>query len=138
MPLFTDTITIISQVSADKWLWDTFCFETAEIGGYQVVTIKGVQWSDKVEKTNHNGIVSLKKYANITFPQGVYEHINFDMLDEEMSIFFGEPEVDIRDEKGHRISDFLEKYPKSGLIMAVNDNTNRSFLKNVKVVVACG
>ena len=138
MALFTDTITIITQVPADEWLWDTFCFEISEIGGYQIVVIEGVQWSDKTEKVIQNGIVSLNKYASVTFPEGVYEHINFEMTDEEMSIFFGKVVADIRDEKGYRVSDLLKKYSKSGLIKSVNDNTNRTFLKNIKVVVGYG
>ena len=40
------------------------------------------------------------------------------------------------DVKGQRISDLRKKYPKSGLIQSVNDNSGRNFLKNIKVVVA--
>ena len=41
----------------------------------------------------------------------------------------------IEDVIGKRVSDLLEKYPKSGLIKAVNDNSNRTMLPNVKVVL---
>ena len=133
--LFTDTVTVITRVPAENWLWDTFAFEISEIGGYQLVSIGGVQWSAKEEKVNNNGRVSIRKYAAVTFPKGVYENINFDLLDEEFSIFYGHmTEVPV-DEKGKRLSDLLGKYPKSGLVKSVNDNSNRTMLPHVKVVL---
>ena len=55
---------------------------------------------------------------------------------EEDGIVFGAVEEVVTGEKGSRLSDLMKKYPKSGLIKSVNDNSNRDFLKNIKVVVA--
>ena len=49
---------------------------------------------------------------------------------------YGAVEDVVEDAKGKRISDLMKKYPKSGIIQSVNDNSNRDFGKNVKVVVA--
>lgn len=133
--LFTDTVTVITTVPLEEWLWDTFSFETGEIGGYQVVIIDGVQWSDKKNRINDNGKVSIERYATVTFPKKVYEHINFEKLDEETSVFFGRMEEEIADVKGKRLSDLLQRYPKSGIVKTVNDNSNRYMLPNVKVVL---
>jgi hypothetical protein len=133
--LFTDTVTVITLVPLDEWLWDTFSFETSEIGGYQVVIIPGVQWSDERNRTNADGKVSIESNATITFPKEVYKHVNFERIDEETSVFFGRMEEEISDVKGHRLSDLLKRYPKSGIVKMVKDNTNRYMLPNVKVVL---
>ena len=136
MAMVTDTITIVTTVPTEKWLWDQFCFERSEIGGYQVVTVSGVQWKSKIERVNENGVVKFIKYASITLPEGVYENFIFDMLDESMAVFLGTLDEDLRDEKGYRVSDYLKKYQKSGLIRSISDNSNRDYLKHVKVVVS--
>ena len=133
--LFTDTITVITRVPLEEWLWDTFYFESSEIGGYQVVIIEGVQWSDRKNRVNSDGKVSVERYATVTFPRNTYEYINFEKMDEEMSIFFGRMEEEIVDVKGKRLSDWLQKYPKSGIVKTINDNSNRAMLPNIKVVL---
>ena len=135
MALFTDVVTIITKVPLNKWLWDFFSFETSEFGGYQFVVMRGVQWSEVLKRVNSNGVVAVHRELTVTFPQDVYKYINFDIFDEEMSIFLGEIKEEIADEKGKRLSDLLRKYPKSGLVKLVRDNSNRDFLKHVKVVV---
>lgn len=49
---------------------------------------------------------------------------------------YGSIEDVVEDVKGSRISDLMKKYPKSGLVKSVNDNSNRDMLPNIKVVVA--
>lgn len=120
MALFTDTVTIYNKISDSEW---------------KRTVVSGVQWSDKTEKKNESGQISVAKYASVTFPQGIFEGLTLNSASEEDCIVFGAIEDVVRDVKGQRISDLLEKYPKSGLIKSVNDNTNRSFLKNIKVVI---
>lgn len=98
--------------------------------------MEGVQWSDKTEKQNNNGKISIARYASITFPEGTYEGLLLNTSNEEDCIVFGAVEDVVEGVKGKRISDLMKKYQKSGLIKSVNDNTNREFLKNIKVVVA--
>ena len=116
--LFTDTVTIY-QKKAD---------------GYSRTVVEGCQWSDKLEKTGANGAISIAAYAQITFPEGTYEGIDLNFTEED-GIVYGAVEDEIEDLKGKRLSDVLKKYPKSGLIKSLNDNSNRTYLKNVKVVV---
>ena len=120
MALFTDTVTLYNKISATEW---------------KRTVINGVQWTDKAEKQNDSGKISVARYASITFPYPAYEGLEFNSANEEDCIIFGAVEDIVADVKGQRISDLLEKYPKSGLIKSVNDNTNRSFLKNMKVVI---
>ena len=49
---------------------------------------------------------------------------------------YGAVEDVVEDVKGKRISDLMKRYPKSGMIQSINDNSNRDFCKNIKVVVA--
>lgn len=91
-------------------------------------------WSDRTEKENANGMISIARYVNITFPEGTYEGVVL-KASEEDAIVYGEVDDEVTAQRGHRLSDLLEKYPKSGRIKSVNDNTNRAFLKNIKVVV---
>ena len=124
MALFTDTVTIYHKTvvnSADSWV---------------KTVVHGVQWSDKTDKRAENGKISIAKYAQITFPQGTYDGITLDASNEEDAIFFGEITDVITDERGHRLSDLLKAYPRSGRIQSVNDNSNRDYLPNIKVVVA--
>lgn len=95
-----------------------------------------MQWSDKTDKRAENGKISIAKYTQITFPQGTYDGITLDASNEEDAIFFGEITDVITDERGHRLSDLLKVYRRSGRIQSVNDNTNRDYLPNIKVVVA--
>lgn len=120
MSLFTDTVTIYNKISDIEW---------------KRTVVEGVQWTDKTEKKNDNGKISIARYASVTFPQGTFEELTLDSANEEDCIVFGEVEDVVEDVKGRRIFDLLRKYPKSGLIKSVNDNSNRDFLPNVKVVV---
>ena len=121
MATFTDTITIYNKITDSEW--------------YRTV-VEGVQWSDKTEKKNENGKISVVKYASITFPEGCYDGLTLDAAREEDCIVFGAVEDVVTDTKCSRISDLIKKYPRAGRIKAVNDNSNRKFLKSIKVVVA--
>lgn len=121
MALFTDAVTIYNKISDTEW---------------KRTVVEGVQWADKTEKQNNNGKLSIVRYASLTFPEGTYDGLVLDSSNENDYIVFGAVEDVIEDIKGSRISDLREKYPKSGYIQSVNDNTNRSFLKNIKVVVS--
>ena len=121
MALFTDTVTIYNKISDTEW---------------KRTVVDGVQWSDKTEKQNNNGKISVARYVSVTFPEGTYENLSLNSSNEEDCIIFGEVNDDVADLKGKRISDLIKKYPKSGLIKSVNDNSNRDTLKNIKVVVA--
>lgn len=119
--MFTDTITLYNKISDSEW---------------KRTVVEGVQWSDKSDKQNNSGKISVAKYVSITFPEGTYEGLVLNAGNEEDCIIYGAAEDVITGEKGNRVSDLLEKYPKSGRIQSVNDNNNRDFLKNIKVVVA--
>lgn len=121
MALFTDTVTIYNKISDSEW---------------KRTVVDGVQWSDKTEKKNENGKISIARYASVTFPEGAYEGLVLNSSNEEDCIVYGTVEDAVEDVKGKRISDLLKKYPKSGIIQSVNDNSNRDFCKNIKVVVA--
>lgn len=121
MPLFTDTVTIYNKISDSEW---------------KRTVIKGVQWSCKTDKQNNNGKISVARYASITFPEGTYDGLTLSSSNEEDCIVFGVVEDTVNGAKGQRISDLMKRYPKSGLIKSVNDNSNRDMLKNIKVVVA--
>lgn len=121
MALFTDTVTIYNKISDSEW---------------KRTVVSGVQWSDKTEKKNENGKISIARYASVTFPEGTYEGLTLKSSNEEDCIVYGTVEDVVEDAKGKRISDLMKKYPKSGIIQSVNDNSNRDFGKNVKVVVA--
>ena len=119
--MFTDTITIYNKLSASEW---------------KVTIVKGVQWSDKSDKQNNSGKISIAKYAQVTFPEGTYEGLVLNAGNDEDCIVYGEVDDVITGEKGNRVSDLLVRHPKSGRIQSVNDNSNREFLKNIKVVIA--
>lgn len=121
MALFTDTVTIYNKISETEW---------------KRTVVEGVQWTDKTEKKVENGKISVARYASVTFPEGTYDGLVFDSSNEEDCIVFGSVDDAVKDTKGSRISDLMKKYPKSGLIQSVNDNSNRDFCKNIKVVVA--
>lgn len=129
MGLFNDTVTIFNK-RIDTSIYDE------EITVWDKTVVDGVQWSDKDEKNENAGRVSVGHYANITFPEGKYEGLILNASNTEDAIFYGKIDAVIKDIKGQRISDLMGQYPKSGRIKSVNDNTNRDFLKNIKVVVA--
>lgn len=120
MSLFTDTVTLYNKISATEW---------------KRTVVKGVQWSDKNEKKVVDGVLSVGCYASVTFPEGTFDGLALNPANEEDCIVKGAVEDVVEDVKGKRISDLLEKYLKSGLLKSVNDNSNRAFLKNIKVVV---
>lgn len=119
--MFTDTITLYNKISDTEW---------------KRTVVEGVQWSDKSDKQNNGGKISIVKYVQITFPEGTYEGLELNVGNEEDCIIYGEVEDVITGEKGNRVSDLLMRYPKSGRIQSVNDNSNRDLLKNIKVVIA--
>ena len=121
MALFTDDVTIYNKVSDTEW---------------KRTVVNGVQWSDKTEKQNVNGKISVVRYASITFPKGTYDGLMLDASREEDCIVCGVVEDVVTGEKGNRISDLMKKYPKSGKLKSVNDNSQRRRLQSVKVVVA--
>lgn len=121
MSMFTDTITLFHKLCNGEW---------------DVIVVEGVQWADKAEKKNESGKLSVVRYAQITFPEGTYDGLPLFPQNSEDCIVYGSVDDRVSDVKGHRISDLMKKYQKSGLIQSVNDNSNRDFLKNIKVVVA--
>ena len=120
MALFTDTVTIYNKTSDTEW---------------KRTVVEGVQWSEKTDRTNADGKISVAPYISVTFPQETYENLVLDASNEEDCIVFGVIEDEITGEKGNRVSDLMEKYPRSGYIRSVNDNSNRMMLPNVKVVL---
>lgn len=120
MAIFTDTITLYNKISDAEW---------------KRTVVNGVQWSDKTEKKNDNGKLSVVRYVQITFPEGTYENLLLDSSRSEDCVVYGAVQDEITGEKGSRLSDLMKKYSKSGLIKSVNDNSNRDYLKNIKVVV---
>lgn len=120
MALFTDTVTVYHKVSDTEW---------------QRTVVKGVQWSDKNERKNTDGVISAARYVSVTFPRGTYEALALQSAGEEDCIVYGSVADEVNGDRGKRISDLREKYPKSGLIKAVDDNSGRNRLKNVKVVL---
>lgn len=120
MAVFTDTVTVYNKISDEEW---------------KRTVVKGVQWAEKTEKQNNNGKISVARYTSVTFPEGTYAGLILDASCEEDCIVFGCVMDSVTGEKGHRVSDLLKKYPKSGIIKSVNDNSTRRFLKNIKVVL---
>lgn len=118
--LFTDTVTIYNKIDDGTW---------------KRTVVEGVQWSDHTDRANENGKVSVVHSTSVTFPKPTYEGLVLDSSNEEDCIVYGPVEDVIEDVKGKRVSDLLAKYPKSGLIKAVNDNSNRTMLPNIKVVL---
>lgn len=117
MPLFTDTVTVYSKISEAEW---------------RRTVVEGVQWTDKVEKKNVDGVLSVIKYASVTFPEGTYEELELKIGD---CIVLGIVSDEINEVRGTRVGDLRKKYPDSGIIQAIRNNTRRTFLKNTKVVL---
>ena len=120
MAVFTDTVTIYNKISDMEW---------------KRTVVEGVQWSDKVDKKNADGVIDVARYASVTFPEGTYEGLVLNSYNNEDCIVYGTVEDVVGGNRGTRLSDLLEKYPRSGIIQSVNDNSNRTFLKNIKVAV---
>ena len=118
--LFTDTVTVYNKLEDGTW---------------KRTVVEDVQWSDHTDRANENGKVSVAHSASVTFPKPTYEGLVLDSSNEEDCIVYGSVEDVIEDVKGRRISDLLRKYPKSGLVKAVNDNSGRTMLPNIKVVL---
>ena len=124
MGLFNDTVTIFNKrMNKETAVWDK-------------TVVNGVQWSDTDQKNENGGRISVGHYVNITFPEGTYDGLILNAANEEDAIFYGKIDAVIEDIKGHRITDIMKQYPKSGRIKSVNDKSNRDFLKNIKVVIA--
>lgn len=124
MGLFSDTVTIFNKrMNGETAVWDK-------------TVVNGVQWSDSDQKNENSGRISVGHYVNITFPEGTYDGLILNAENEEDAIFYGKIDAVIEDIKGHRITDIMKQYPKSGRIKSVNDNSNRDLLKNIKVVIA--
>lgn len=119
MALFTDTVTIYKK-SGSTWTR---------------TVVPGVQWSDVTDKSLMTGRLTTSKSATITFPEEVLGLIDLSTFCEEDAIFYGEITGTPTSTSGSRLSDFLKAHKKSGIIRSVNDNSNRDFLKNIKVVV---
>ena len=106
MALFTDAVTIYNK-STSSWIR---------------TVVEGVQWSDKADRLNNNGRVKVDPHATITFPEGTYEGLKLDAREDEDAILYG------------IVPDMLKRN-KGGIIQSVNDNSNRDYLKNIKVTV---
>lgn len=130
--LFTDTVTVYHKR-----------IETNTQDGIQVTTsiwdrnvVEGVQWSEQdTKEVSGSGIITVAHYISVTFPRGTYEGLQMDPRNEEDVIVYGVCEEEITEAKGHRVADILARY-KAGRIKSVNDNSNRTRLKNIKVVIA--
>lgn len=120
MALFTDTVTL---------------FQKKNDGSYKRTVVDGVMWVDTVEKNLVTGKLVVAKSISVTFPEETLDLIDLSTYSEEDAIFFGAIVAEISGEKGQRLSDLMRVNPKSGIIRSVNDNSNRDFLKNIKVVV---
>jgi hypothetical protein len=107
-------------------------FKKQPDGSFTRRVVGGVQWSDKDEVINADGRVNVAKYVSVTFFAGTFEGLDLTSLSNEDALFYGD--IDDRVTDG-RISTLLKKHPKSGLIKSVKDNSNRNYLKNIKVVL---
>ena len=120
MALFTDTVTVYNKISDTEW---------------KRTVVEGVQWSEKNEKQNADGVISAARYVSVTFPEGTYEDITLSTSNEEDCIVYGAVEDVVSSSRGSRISDLMEKYQRSGRIKSVNDNSKRDYLKHIEVVL---
>lgn len=108
-------------------------FKKQPDGSFTRHIVDGVQWSDKYGVTNVNGRVSVSTYVEVTFFNHTYYGLDLPKFSEEDAVFYGIVNDKVVDGK---ISTLLRTYPRSGVIKSVNDNTNRRFLQNIKVVLA--
>lgn len=107
-------------------------FKKRPDGTFTRLVVNGVQWSDKDEVVNPDGRVNVAKYISVTFFAGTFENLGLTNFSSEDAIFYGIVEDELADA---RISTLLKKYPRSGVIKSVKDNSNRDYLKNIKVVL---
>lgn len=117
MALFTDTVTVYNRISDTEW---------------RRTIVEGVQWTDKIEKKNTDGVLTVVQYVSVTFPEGTYENLEINASD---AIILGEITDEVGENRGERIGDLLKKYPDSGTVRSVKNNSRRTYLKNVKVVL---
>ena len=117
MALFTDTVTIYNKTTS-SWMR---------------TVVNGVQWADKENRVNNNGVIKVDKYASITFPEGTYEELVLDPANDEDCILYGVV-PDMPNTSSFKLSRVI-KANKGGIIQSVNDNSNRDYLKNIKVTV---
>lgn len=115
--LNTDTITLYKKNSDNT---------------FSRFVVDGVQWTERDEVVNSNGQVNVAKHVSITFFEGTYEDLDLVNFTKEDAIFYGNVTDKVVDGK---ISTLLKKYRKSGVIKSVKDNSNRDYLKNIKVVL---
>lgn len=115
--LGTDTVTLFKKQPDDS---------------FARFVIPGVQWSEKSEVINTNGRSTVTKYVEVTFFEGTYEGLDLNSFTEEDVIFFGEIAESATD---GRISALVSAFSRCGVVKSVNDNSNRRYLKNVKVVL---
>ena len=115
--LFTDTVTIYNK-STSSWIR---------------TVVEGVQWSDKADRLNNNGRVKVDPHATITFPEGTYGGLKLDAREDEDAILYGIV-PDMPNTSSFKLSDVIKRN-KGGIIQSVNDNSNRDYLKNIKVTV---
>ena len=107
-------------------------FKKQPDGSFARFVVDGVQWSDKDEVVNSNGHVNVTKHVSVTFFAGTFEHLGLTDFSNEDALFYGVVTDKVPD---NRISALLREYPKSGLIKSVKDNSGRSYLRNIKVVL---
>lgn len=128
---FTDTITFYHKEILETQEEG----RTVEVPTWTRKVIHGVQWSDHFEKQDTGGRISVASYATLTLPQGTFEGLVINAKNEEDAIVYGEVDDIVTTVPGHRVSDLLNKYQRGGRIKSVNDNSNRTHLKNIKVVL---
>ena len=120
MALFTDTVTIYNKTTSS---WSR-------------TVVEGVQWSDKADRLNNNGRVKVDPHATITFPEGTYEGLRLDPSQDEDAILLGVvPDMPSTSSASvFKLTEVIRRN-KGGVIQSVNDNSNRDYLKNIKVTV---
>ena len=120
MAHFTDTVTIYNKTTSS---WSR-------------TVVEGVQWSDKADRVNNNGRIKVDPYATITFPEGTYEGLRLDPRQDEDAILYGAvPDMPSTSSASvFKLTDVIRRN-KGGVIQSVNDNSNRDYLKNIKVTV---
>ena len=120
MALFTDTVTVYNKVSDVEW---------------KRTIVNGVQWKEKTERVTSDKVIHFAAHTSVTFPEGTYDGVVLNSSNEEDIVVYGAVSDVVDGNRGSRVSDIVLKYPKSGYIKAVNDNSGEDFLKNIKVVV---
>lgn len=120
MAHFTDTVTIYNKTTSS---WSR-------------TVVEGVQWSDKADRINNNGRIKVDPYATITFPEGTYEGLRLDPRQDEDAILLGVvPDMpSTSSTSSFKLSEVIKRN-RGGVIQSVNDNSNRDYLKNIKVTV---